>query len=283
LVRQKRIPTILGQGLSVGIDRTSYIPMLYDGEKYVTESFLSSNGLLVSDYSSHEIKTDIKQGSGLLSLDVCVNPVLQSMFDGSEYVLDRVYNESGKYSRKDRHISINFEGPLASSNLSIKAGSIFVNTDVPIKVVNDYSFSTRAGAQEDVKQFGFFGKKDYEKDNCALVRGIYCPYIGILNTLTNNSLYNIKIKNYSQGYLKEYFKIRGNDNSSFHAISDRYEINSHSDKELEIYRGDCYTNTVTFRLNRNFIDSDVPVNEIIINSRTWKENYEGYMTTDAEK
>ena len=34
LVRQKRIPTILGQGLSVGIDRTSYIPMLYDGENY---------------------------------------------------------------------------------------------------------------------------------------------------------------------------------------------------------------------------------------------------------
>ena len=285
LVRQKRIPTILGQGLSVGIDRTSYIPMLYDDKsrRYVAESFLSSNGLLVSDYTSHEIKTEIKQGSGLLSLDACVNPILQSMFDGSEYVLDRVYNNVGNYSRKDRHITISFDGKLASSNLSIKAGSIFVNTDVPIKVVNDYAFSTRAGAQEDIKQFGFFGKKDYDKDNYALVRGIYCPYIGVLNSLTNNSLYNIKIKNYSQGYLKEYFKIRGNDNSGFYAITDRYEINTNINRELEVYRGDCYTNTVTFRLNRNFIDSDVPINEIIVNSRTWKENYEGYMTTDAEK
>jgi hypothetical protein len=28
IVRQKRIPTILGQGLSVGVDATSYIPAI---------------------------------------------------------------------------------------------------------------------------------------------------------------------------------------------------------------------------------------------------------------
>ena len=44
-VRQKRIPTILGQGLSIGIDSTSYVPMLYQNEsgsengKYITEVY----------------------------------------------------------------------------------------------------------------------------------------------------------------------------------------------------------------------------------------------------
>ena len=42
-----------------------------------------------------------------------------------------------------------------------------------------------------------------------------------------------------------------------------------SDQELvDVFRGDCYTNTVTMRLNRNFIDSEVPVNEIIMDNTT---------------
>lgn len=285
IVRQKRIPTILGQGLSIGIDRTSYIPMIYRNDKtegkYVAESFLTSNGLLLQDYALHEIETDIKQGSGLLSLDVCVNPILQSMFDGSEYILDKIYENPGKTRWDDRHVFVDYVDNNISSKLSVKAGSVFVNSDVPIKVINNYAFSSRAGAQEDIKQFGFFGKKDYEKDNCNLVRGIYCPYIGVLTSLTDNALYNIKVKNYSSGYLKEYFKIRGNDNTAFFAISDRFELGN-NEKSHDIYRGDCYTNTVTIRMNRNFIDSDVPVNDIIVDSRTWKDHYNGYMTTDAE-
>ena len=37
---------------------------------------------------------------------------------------------------------------------------------------------------------------------------------------------------------------------------------------VDVFRGDCYTNTVTMRLNRNFIDSEVPVNEIIMDNTT---------------
>ena len=47
--------------------------------------------------------------------------------------------------------------------------------------------------------------------------------------------------------------------------SDRYLLDNTS---VEAYRGDCYTNTVTIRLNRNFVDSDVPVNEHILDNNT---------------
>lgn len=62
--------------------------------------------------------------------------------------------------------------------------------------------------------------------------------------------------------------IRGNDNSSFSAVSDRFEINPNVTKTLNIYRGDCYTSTVTLRLNRNFVDSETPVNETIVDPDT---------------
>ena len=48
---------------------------------------------------------------------------------------------------------------------------------------------------------------------------------------------------------------------------------------LNVFRGDCYTNTVTMRINRNFIDSEVPVNEIIMDDTTWSDNYGGYFNT----
>jgi hypothetical protein len=40
------------------------------------------------------------------------------------------------------------------------------------------------------------------------------------------------------------------------------------------YRGDCYINTFTYRLNRNFNDKTLPNNDTIIDSNTWKDNYD---------
>lgn len=294
IVRQKRIPTIIGQGLSVGIDSSSYIPMLYDQDfegkdtngdeikgAYITEGFLSSNRLLLDTYKSRELFTQKKQSSGLLCLDACVSPVLQSMLDGSDYLLQKTHS-SGKLDRSNRHFSVNFKDSEIESENYYKTQAIFVNSDVPAKVVNDFVFSTRAGAEEDVKSFGFFGEKDYEKTSNKYVRGVYCPFIGTDAFLEDNAIYNIRIKGYSSGYMKEYFKVRGNDTSSFYAISDRYEIDEIPEK-WDIYRGDCYTNTVTFRINRNFVDSSVPINDIIVDSKTWKSHYEGFLNTPADE
>lgn len=283
IVRQKRIPTIIGQGLSIGVDATSYIPTLYDDSKkeYIAEGFLSSNKLLLDSYHGREISTKKKQSSGLLCLDACISPILQSMLDGSDFTLQKTY-QNGKLERvSDRHFNIEFETNNIIDDRYYKSQAIFVNSDVPAKVVNDLCFSTRAGAEEDIKSFGFFGERDYDEKSNKFVRGVYTPFIGTDSILTDNSIYNIKQKGFSTSYLKEYFKVRGNDQAPFYAISDRYSLDDLT--ILDVYRGDCYTNTVTFRMNRNFIDSSVPINDIIVDSKTWKSHYKGFLNTPADE
>lgn len=46
-----------------------------------------------------------------------------------------------------------------------------------------------------------------------------------------------------------------------------------------IYRGDCFTNTVTIRINRNFTSTSVPINDEIVEPNCWKENFKGVRET----
>ena len=146
-----------------------------------------------------------------------------------------------------------------------------MNSDVPYKYVDGFGFSSRAGCAESVKEFSFFGDgtDDAKKNpkNYKLVRGVYSPYIAVCANLENNALYNIKIENYSNQFMKDYFCIRRDDNSAFFAISDRFEIKN-CESSIDVYRGDCFTNTVSIRLNRNFTDPDYPINDTIIDSKT---------------
>lgn len=290
-VRQKRIPTIIGQGLSIGVDATSYIPTVWDNNfknedktegAYITESFLTNSQLLLDSFYNRQISTTIKQSSGLLCLDACVSPILQSTLDGSDFILQAAH-KNGNLNKDGRHFNIDFNDNISDDKNYVKSQIIFVNSDVPSKVVNDLCFSTRAGSEEDIKQFGFFGERNYEKNAYNYVRGIYCPFLGTNINLLDNTIYNIKQKGYSSSYLKEYFKVRGYDQAPFYAISDRFSLDDLENKTLDVYRGDCYTNTVTFRLNRNFIDNSVPINDVIIDSKTWKSHYKGFLNTPADE
>jgi hypothetical protein len=81
------------------------------------------------------------------------------------------------------------------------------------------------------------------------------------------------------------------DNSAFYAISDRIDINlinqtafnilqesiqeeNNKPYEIILYRGDCYICQYTHRIIRNFNDPSAPYNDKIIDSDTWKENYD---------
>jgi hypothetical protein len=69
-----------------------------------------------------------------------------------------------------------------------------------------------------------------------------------------------------------------NSSEPFYAISDRYNFESlnysNNKRELICWRGDCYINTFTYRLNRNFNDPSLPNNDKIIDEKTWKDNYD---------
>ena len=276
IVRQKRIPTIVAQGLSIGVDNSSHIPMIKCGDKYQTEGFLTKNRLLSQTFEDRIKYTGDKECSGLLCLDANVNKVLQSTFDGSDFILQPTGVAEGTINRKNRHYWLSTLTQSTENRIHISSPIVFVNSDVPYKYINGFSFSTRCGSGEDVSQFSFFGGVSYTEDNDRLIRGIYCPFLGVGGSLIDNNIYNIKIPNYSTAKMKEYFQIRGNNTAPFFAISDRYLLDNTS---VEAYRGDCYTNTVTIRLNRNFVDSDVPVNEHILDNNTWKNNYKGYSKT----
>lgn len=341
-VRQKRIPIILAQGLSIGINRNSYFPMVYSnissdsedsGPNYIYESFLSENLKLTNTLSNNSRlrKTSSIQSYGLLCLDSIVNKQLQSQFDNSIFHLK--LETKYKYEYRSRRFipsmdEQTLESPLLDTNL------VFIGEDVPIKTIKDYSFSTRVGNAEDVKQFGFGENKSTSADLDNLVRGNFCPFIGTnSNLLSPSSIYSILVSNYSESFLDKYFEIRANDHSPFMAISPRYELNDSelelhynlykkTEKKIEgetegetkteveveviekdvlfidrkkyidtetekyylepysvvptVFRGDCFSSTVTIRLNRNFISPDVPTNNIIVNPKTWEDNYTGY-------
>lgn len=59
----------------------------------------------------------------------------------------------------------------------------------------------------------------------------------------------------------------------YYSICDRYNFDN-SPKNLICWRGDCFINTFTYRVNRNFNDSSLPNNDEIIDPNSWRNNYD---------
>jgi hypothetical protein len=217
-VRQKRLPFVICQGLSIGVDQNAHIPMLFDGKTYFTESFIDENQLLTHNFIRRKINTSKIKGSGLISLDACVNPQIQSLLDGTNFILKQT-TSIGELVRKDRHFSA-LSGKFETT-FSTSANCVYINEGVPSKVIEDTAFSTRAGMAVDVREFGFLIKDDYSKENQNLVRGVYCPFIATVQNLNPNKIYTVFSGSYNSTYNVEYVKVRGESNLEFFAISDR--------------------------------------------------------------
>lgn len=285
-VRQKRIPTNLGQGFSIGIDRISYTPIIWDSQRnnnhgaYVAESFLTEDNILSTNFESHLIDTQNTQCSGLLCVDAMVNTQLQANFDGSEFILKPQFqakSNGSSITRNKRHYYVTDTAAVNNvpQHSQVQSTLIYVDSETPAKFINDLGYSTKCGMAEDVSKFSFFSETNKREATNKILRGVYCPFIGTNQNLNKNTLYTIKVPNYSGALIKDYFSIRGKDTAPFYAISDRYSIDNSFN--VDCFRGDCYSNTVTVRINRNFVDSEVPITDIIIDPDTWKNNYKGYL------
>jgi hypothetical protein len=90
-VRQKRIPMTICQGVSIGVDKSSNIPCLYDSNinKYVSEAFVNGNDSGFTSLGSNIIESNITEGSGLLSVEAQIIPEIQSKLNGSEMFLQK--------------------------------------------------------------------------------------------------------------------------------------------------------------------------------------------------
>ena len=301
-VRQNRIPTILCQGYTVGVDKAGYFPMLYDdsSKKYIVESFKSKDGVLMTNVIDRLVKLDYKQSSGFLCVDAYCNKQLQSMFNTSEFNVKKIFSTSLKHDGKLRHFYI---GDINNSDgVSSTVSLIYIDPDIPQKIHKDKGFSTKAGMQEDLRYNAYIGVEDHSNENANLTRGIFTSFIGTTQSLEDGCIYNIRSKGYSESNAAEYFEIRMNDKSPFYAVSERYCIapekgstdyeayenylkyHLHKGKRYdiftyEVFRGDCFTNTVTTRMHRNFTSSSVPINDTIVNRNTWKDKFKGVRQT----
>lgn len=268
IVRQKRIPTTLCQGVSIGVDDSANIPALYSNKKYITQSFIDTNKEKLAA-SIREIGSGDTSGSGLLSLDASIIPEIQSKIDGSKLVLRRTFKD-GMLSNNQGNTPHYVYSFYTNDSENYAFPCTFVKENTPYKYMSGYGFSTRIGSEIDVKDFGCFGTDKYSQDaGYWVIRGIYTSFIGVCGQLPSNGLYNIKIPDYSASNMSDYIAIRGNDNSPFYSISNRFDISKF--ESTDVYRGDCFTATVTIRINRNFRDPNTPLNDIIVDPETWSK------------
>lgn len=290
-VRQKRLPFTLFQGISLDVDEYSGSPMIWDGKQYYTESFLTnnadsinkvgqivrpSNGFFAGKTFS---KTGATGGCALIAPDVNFIPDLQNTLCGSEMLLEK-QSETTIPLLNGRNLRFVFK-PRKNEFLT-RLPSVFVNEDVPYKIVNDFQFSTRFGSPESTKNVSFFGKlldadSAYHEDNKSLLRGVYTSFVGICGHIEKQCLYSVKTSDYSEAYVGTYIKERGLNHSPFYTISDKRMFSENKTEPMQVWGGDCYSNTVTIRLNRNFTDPDAPINDYVLDPDTWSENYKGYL------
>lgn len=305
-VRQKRLPLTICQGFTIGLDKNCHTPVLYEtlsGGKsvYVAESFLSqySNSIrqLTTDYGSHRVtRNSAGSGTGLLSLDAMVIPDLKSEFNGSSFPVYRVTSDlklerdaSASSDNKKRHFFTN--GTNVTQQTPIYDGEYdltYIDSNCLSKYYDGYTFATQLGNESDITQLGFLDDYKEAEDNSELARGLFTPYVCVPGTLKPSQMYNIMQRDYSEAYMEDYVNVRGKDQSPFYAISDRFEIDptqTNGIEEHDCYRGDCFTNTITMRINRNFTDPETPVNETIVDPLTWHDNYKGYgsMRNDVDE
>lgn len=299
IVRQKRIPTILAQAVGISSTNNGKLPTIKidnSTKPYAVESFLTKDvkGKPFLNSSMYKLGSDKVVNNALLCPEADLRTeIYNTYFNSAEYTLIE-----SKYQPLTRYFKNNSINPSQyfldeptksnSSTLAINASLLLIEPNISIIKNNKYNFSSKAGdavvpyKTEDVF-YGDFSDplnnipniNDYNNSN-SKVRGVFNTYIGVdYKNIKQATYYNIYQKGYDFGkYWKDYFKLRYNDSSAFFPISNRIGWDSIRENKTEaLYRGDCYINTYTHRVNWNFTDPELPTNKRIVDKYTWQKNW----------
>lgn len=251
------------------------------------ESIVEYNKAITDNRFIYERDSSL-HGWGLLSLDPCVNSSISGMLDGS------VFNLIPKYVAKTSgdDIITNYNTYSWSESSSSENKCVFIPSNTNVKLVDEYAFSNIAGDASSVSQYkqitedynlremrGITIHADneseddwaemYHLNNINLVRGLFCPYIGVASSSSNllkSTIYSIRLQENTS--ISNLFTVRYQDNSEYYAVSERIGIEN---PITNVYRGDCYTNTIGIRILRNFIDSTAPYTENIVDTECWNK------------
>ena len=297
-VRQKRIPTILCQAYTIGVDSESRVPILpIEDEKFAAERIFNNDRRLVHDFTSRlytDFTYNLVRKEGAICPDYDINsPYYNSIFTGTEFpVYEADFQPSNNYlsNMGDRHYFVSGIKPRTNAAPYITK-IIGVEDNVKLVNIGNKLFSARAGEAEEAFRFEYLSEKTEKTDANNIIRGSFGPYLGIVGYPYCGKIIDIKIPGFNHLSESELFKIRYNDKSPFYAISERISIKNISDYftnflndlskedekvqlETPLHRGDCYICQFTHRLNRNFQDPSAPANDKIVDPKCWSDNFE---------
>ena len=233
-------------------------------------------------------------------------PYFNSLFTGAEFNIRYLRNtlQPGYlgYS-KERYYYVKYPDILPKVDTSLQKFKIVSVTDnVPVVAIDKTIYRSVLGSEAEAYRFAYINEEhspyrlaaytyaNYKDEHdFNLARGIYSPYLGIdavdkeqfnaeKGIYNQCLLFNIYYNNI-ENTVKENEKIRFQDNSSYNAISEIFEVDTSND--INLFRGDCFLCTFTHRLNRNFNDPSTPTNDHILDPETWRLNY--YPSTEASK
>lgn len=286
-VRQKRIPTIISQGIVIGLTGRKFgsIPVIQNQDgKWITKSFISKQRLLKPEGDTVTITSQVTNNA-LLVPDYELNTAsLNQIFNGTKFELEKIGN-----------INFSNNGDHTYPNI-VKLTSSKWYTDIPLtavqrdtKIVTDgyRYFSSLAGDPSEpykTSDVNHEWNRTPPQDltvSTSLIRGKWGAYVGMGDTeLEYGDIVNIRVNNSHLNESKYLdFQKRFNDNSFYSAISPRMEIteifrnNITSTWNVTCYRGDCFMNMFTHRMMTNFIDPELPTNTQIIDPSCWCKNY----------
>lgn len=306
-VRQKRIPTILGQGISIGVDNVSFTPALYASiydssnvkkEAYITESFMDKNNQLVNDFTSRVLMSNnnIEVGGLLCPEALLRSEYYNEIFNGALFNVSRApFSPAGtsfvQSAANNRHFYISeYTNNGASEYLYNDIKLSLVEDGTPLKSSGTKTFSSRAGIPEEAWRVSSFSGEDRGRYANNLVRGMYTGYVGMEGFTDSTAIVDIHIPGFSLGNLRDYFLLRASSFDSFYTMSDRYDLTlvdeatypykrlkkQNDNYKFTEYRGDCFINNCTTRIMRNFVDPTTPIADVIVDPLSWKTNYTGY-------
>lgn len=299
-VRQKRIPTILCQAYTIGLDKESKVPILPIADnKYIAERFLTDDRVLDNGF---EDRLYVFDNSAKVRTEAAICPeydvdtaYLNTLFSGDDFTIAESDVQPGNQYLSNLDRNYYTEGSTKGNPNNIYNVKIIgVEDNVKLVAINDNLFSARAGEAEEAFRYEYLEKENKITEASNLIRGSYGPYLGITGYSYSGKLIDIKIPGFNTITQEDLFKIRYADKSSFYAISERMDLKHLEDwfdlssivnnpgdtSEVNVnllsnlYRGDCYICQFTHRLNRNFQDPSAPINDKIVDPDCWKDNYE---------
>ena len=280
IVRQKRIPTILAQALTVYLDQNSYLPCLkYSKDNGFVESFIDSNRLLTHDFNKRILQTNNVRTEAAICPEAELKlPFFNQLFTGSEFTITKAPNQpASDLEAQDfdlRYYYVNNYKNLGEEIKAIQGIKItLVEDGTKMTTSGTQKFSARAGEAEEAWRVSYVRKDSLDTAATNIVRGDFGTYIGIEDFNGYNNIINIRIPEYNDSRMNQYFRIRFVDETPFSAVSERVDLSERTVGNLVCYRGDCYVGNFTHRMQRNFQDPEAPVNDLIVDETTWKENY----------